>query len=37
VEQNPDHDRPHGAVEVDELTPEAKQDLSELYRRWRNE
>jgi anti-sigma factor RsiW len=26
-----------GAVEVDELTPEARQDLSELYRRWRNE
>jgi predicted anti-sigma-YlaC factor YlaD len=25
-----------GAVEVDDLTPEAKQDLSELYRRWRN-
>jgi hypothetical protein len=26
-----------GAVEVDELTPEAREDLSELYRRWRNE
>jgi len=26
-----------GAVEVDELTPEARQDLSALYRRWRNE
>jgi len=25
------------AVEVDELTPEARQDLSELYRRWRQE
>ena len=24
-----------GAVEADELTPEARQDLSELYRRWR--
>ena len=26
-----------GAVAVDELTPEARQDLGELYRRWRNE
>jgi len=26
-----------GAVEIDELTPETRQDLSELYRRWRNE
>jgi anti-sigma factor RsiW len=26
-----------GAVEVDELTPEAREDLSELYRRWRSE
>ena len=25
-----------GAVETDELTPEARQDLSELYRRWRD-
>ena len=24
-----------GAVETDALTPEARQDLSELYRRWR--
>jgi hypothetical protein len=24
-----------GAVEADELSPEAKEDLSELYRRWR--
>jgi anti-sigma factor RsiW len=26
-----------GAVEVEELTPEAREDLSALYRRWRNE
>jgi anti-sigma factor RsiW len=25
-----------GAVETDELTPEARRDLSELYRRWRD-
>jgi anti-sigma factor RsiW len=25
-----------GAVEVDDLTPEAREDLSTLYRRWRN-
>jgi anti-sigma factor RsiW len=24
-----------GAVEADDLTPEAKRELSELYRRWR--
>jgi anti-sigma factor RsiW len=24
-----------GAVEVDDLTPEAREDLSALYRRWR--
>jgi predicted anti-sigma-YlaC factor YlaD len=26
-----------GAIEPDELTPEAKQDLTELYRRWRSD
>jgi predicted anti-sigma-YlaC factor YlaD len=26
-----------GAIEPDQLTPEAKHDLSELYRRWRSE
>jgi anti-sigma factor RsiW len=26
-----------GAVETDDLTPEARQDLSALYRRWRSE
>jgi predicted anti-sigma-YlaC factor YlaD len=26
-----------GAVESDDLTPEARQDLSALYRRWRAE
>jgi anti-sigma factor RsiW len=25
-----------GTVEVDELTPEAREDLRELYRRWRD-
>ncbi len=26
-----------GAVDPEELTPEAKQDLIDLYRRWRSE
>jgi hypothetical protein len=26
-----------GAVEADDLTPEGRQELSELYRRWRAE
>jgi anti-sigma factor RsiW len=26
-----------GAVETDDLTPEAREDLSALYRRWRSE
>ena len=26
-----------GAIEVEELTPEARQDLMDLYRRWRSE
>lgn len=26
-----------GTVEPDDLTPEARQDLTELYRRWRSE
>jgi anti-sigma factor RsiW len=26
-----------GAIDTDELTPEAKQELGELYRRWREE
>jgi anti-sigma factor RsiW len=26
-----------GTIEPDDLTPEAKQDLTELYRRWREE
>lgn len=26
-----------GAVEPDDLTPEARSDLTELYRRWRSE
>jgi anti-sigma factor RsiW len=26
-----------GAVEVDDLTPEARQELSALYRRWKSE
>ncbi len=26
-----------GVIEPDELTPEAKQDLADLYRRWRGE
>ncbi|MGO8860792.1 MAG: zf-HC2 domain-containing protein [Acidimicrobiales bacterium] len=26
-----------GAVETDDLSPEARQDLSDLYRRWRAE
>jgi predicted anti-sigma-YlaC factor YlaD len=26
-----------GAIETDDLTPEAKADLIELYRRWRSE
>ena len=26
-----------GAVETEDLTPEAREDLSALYRRWRNE
>jgi predicted anti-sigma-YlaC factor YlaD len=26
-----------GAIEPDDLTPEAKRDLTDLYRRWRDE
>jgi hypothetical protein len=26
-----------GAIEPDDLSPEAKQDLTDLYRRWRSE
>lgn len=26
-----------GAIEPEELTPEARQDLTDLYRRWRSE
>jgi hypothetical protein len=26
-----------GAIETEDLTPEARQDLIELYRRWRSE
>ena len=26
-----------GQIEPDELTPEARQDLTDLYRRWRSE
>ena len=26
-----------GTIDTDELTPEAKQELGELYRRWREE
>jgi predicted anti-sigma-YlaC factor YlaD len=26
-----------GAIEAEDLTPEARQDLTELYRRWRSD